>query len=115
MSLLEALLALMILGFSVVGYLDLFRGGATSVSSASDWMRTVAIAESAMEAATLGDALQAQQAGGVPEEGFVRRVEVRPWDGALSDVVVTVTSPQGASLTLHRLVRSGRLAAGMSR
>ncbi|MGQ0648793.1 MAG: type IV pilus modification PilV family protein [Gemmatimonadaceae bacterium] len=108
MSLLEALVALVILGLSVVGFLDVFQSGASSASRAADWAQTVAIAESAMEAATLGDALQAQQAIGAADERFARRVDVRPYRNDLSEVIVTVTSPRGSTFELHRLLRGTR-------
>jgi type II secretory pathway pseudopilin PulG len=115
MTLLEALLALVILGLSAVGYLDVYQGGATSAARAADWTQTVAVAESAMEAASLGDALQAQQAAGGPDERFVRRLEVRPYGHGVSEIVVTVTSPLGTTFSLHRLLRTSRLAPGIGR
>ena len=60
MTLLEALIALVILGLSAIGYLDVFQSSARAVRDADEWTRTVSMAESTMEAATLGDALQAQ-------------------------------------------------------
>ena len=111
MTLLEALLALVILGLSAVGYLDVFQSSARSVRDADEWTRTVSMAESTMEAATLGDALQAQNAvvgygsDGGAQGGFRRRVEVRPWRGRVQEIVVTVTSPRGTAFTLRRLTR----------
>jgi type II secretory pathway pseudopilin PulG len=105
-TLLEAMVALVILGLSAVGYLDVFQSSARSVRDADEWARTVAVAQSTMEAAALGDALQAQDAALVPDERFTRRVEVRPWSGRVSEVVVTVTSPRGTTFTLRRLTRA---------
>lgn len=108
MTLLEALVALVIIGLSAVGYLDVFQSSARSVRDAGEWTRTVALAESAMEAATLGDALQAQ-AGALPAEareaGYRERVDVRPWRPGVYEIAVTVTAPRGTSFTLHRLMR----------
>lgn len=108
MTLLEGLVALVILGLTAVGYLDVFQSGARSVQSAAEWSRAVAIAESAMEAAALGDALQAQEALGAPDARYSRQVVVRPWRGALSEVTVRVTSPRGSTFELRRLVRHHR-------
>ena len=112
MTLLEALIALVILGLSAIGYLDVFQSSARAVRDADEWTRTVSIAESTMEAATLGDALQAQNAlaGRVSDatgavSGFQRRVEVRPWRAHVQEIVVTVTSPRGTTFTLRRLTR----------
>jgi Tfp pilus assembly protein PilV len=105
MSLLEALVALVILGVSVVGYLDVFSSASRSVMQAEEWERTVAIAESAMESALLGDALQAQVALGTPDERFTRSIAVEPWRGEMRQIIVTVGSPRGATFTLRRLVR----------
>ena len=108
MTLLEGLVALVILGMTAVGYLDVFQSGARSVQQAAEWTRSVAIAESAMEAAALGDALQAQEALGAADGRYSRQVVVRPWRGALSEVTVRVTSPRGATFELRRLVRTRR-------
>ena len=105
MTLLEAMVALVILALSAVGYLEVFRAGASAGRDADEWTRTVAIAESAMEAATLGDARQAQDAVGAPAAGFRQQLEVRRWRSGIREVVVTVTSPRGVSFTLHRLAR----------
>lgn len=113
MTLLEAFLALVILGLGAVGYLDVFQGGARSLSQAEEWTQVVAVAESAMEAATLGDALQAQQALGVVDDRFSRRLELRPYGEDLTEVVVTVTSPRGATFSLHRLLRAPRPGVGV--
>lgn len=111
MTLLEALVALVILGLSAVGYLDVFRSSSASVRDADEWGRVVAIAETAMEGATLGDAMQAQRGALAPQDradGFAERVEVVPWRPGVSQVIVTVTSPRGTRFTLRRLAREPR-------
>lgn len=111
MTLLEALIALVILSLSAVGYLDVFQSSARSVRDAGEWTQVVALAESAMEGATLGDALQAEQ-GALPDEWrasrYDQRVEIRPWRAGVNEVVVTVTAPRGTTFTLRRLVRERR-------
>lgn len=113
MSLLEAFVSLVILGLTAAGYLDVFQSGASAAAQAAEWTHLVADAESAMEAAALGDALQAQQAIDAPDEGYTRRVDVRPFNEDVSDVVVTVTSPRGTVFALHRLVRTSPQVAGV--
>ena len=104
-SLLEALVALVILGVSAVGYLDVFQSGVASAIRSNEWTRLVAEAEAVVEAASLGDALQAQQALAEPDSGWERQLQVRPFAADLSELVVTVTSPRGTTFTVHRLLR----------
>ena len=113
MTLLEALLALVILGLSAVGYLDVYQASARSVRDAGEWTQVVALAESAMEGATLGDALQAQEAQGgtrrsTQSSGFGQDVTMRPWRPGVNEIVVTITSPRGLTFTLRRLARERR-------
>lgn len=115
MSLLEALVALVILGVSAVGYLDVFQSGVSTAVRAAEWTRLVAEAESVVEAATLGDALQAQQALSAPNDGWGRQLHVRPYASDLSELVVTVTSPRGTTFTLHRLLHTRGVGRERSR
>jgi hypothetical protein len=103
-TLFEALTALVILGLTAVGYLEVFQSGSRSAVHAHDWQRLVAEAESTMEGAMLARAptpLPVTTSG----DGYVRHVVARPWTPGVSEVVVTVTSPRGHTFALHRLVR----------
>ena len=93
MTLLEALVALVILGLSAVGCLQRFQSDATAVRRAAEWERAVAAAESRMEEAKLH-----------PAESGVR---VEAWSGRSSvrDLQVSVRLPDGATFVLHRLLR----------
>jgi type II secretory pathway pseudopilin PulG len=114
-TLLEAVIAVVILGLSAVGYLDLYRSSAGAARDAREWTQVVAAAEAAMEGATLGDAVQAraglpdaEPAPETPARGapsLRARVEVRPWRDGVREIVVTVTSAGGVSFALHRLSR----------
>lgn len=127
MTLLEAVIAVVILGLSAVGYLDIYRSSAAATRDAREWARLVATAETAMEGATLGDAVQAR--AGLPEavaeavagpqrDDAARErdgpapmrahVEVRPWGEGVREIVVTVTSARGTRFVLHRLARERR-------
>lgn len=100
MTLLEALVALVILGLATVGYLDVFQTSTRSVGSAAVWTETVSVAESAMEEVL---------AGGRPEpasNGYRSDVRVEPWREGLSEVTVRVIAPNGATFEIKRLVRS---------
>ena len=107
MTLLEALVALVILGTSVAGVLGVFQNGARSVQSADAWNRASVAAESALEEAVRarleGTTLTAPATDGEP--GLETRVEVQPWRGTVEDIVVRVTLPDGRAMTVHRLVR----------
>ena len=107
MTLLEALVALVILGTSVAGVLGVFQNGARSVQSADAWNRASVAAESALE-----EAVRARLEGTTPtapgassEPGLETRLDVQPWRGNVDDIVVRVTLPDGRTMTVHRLVR----------
>jgi Tfp pilus assembly protein PilV len=99
MSLLEALVALVVLGLTGVGFLEAFQGAARSARDAAAWSAAVAWAESGMEEATLGAPPEA--ADSLP--GYRRELAVRPWRAGVDEVTVTVTLPSGARFALRRL------------
>lgn len=101
MTLLEALVALLILGLTATGFLEGFRAGSRTARDAADWSAAVAAAEATLE----GALLQAP-----PPDSLARwqpRVATQPWEGAprVDVVSATVTLPNGAEFTLRRLVR----------
>jgi type II secretory pathway pseudopilin PulG len=112
-TLLEALVALVILALSAVGYLDVFQGSARAVRGAAEWSHLVSLAEARMEGATLGDGLQAQEArrradGSVNDAGYRQEVNVHRWRDGLNEVVVRITAPGGTTYELRRVVRERR-------
>jgi type II secretory pathway pseudopilin PulG len=104
MTLLEALVALVILGLSATGLLSLFQQVSVRAADSTAWTRVVAEADAAMEHAVLAPAGALADSGRV--RGVFRSVEWRSAADGLREVVVTVrdTTPNGPSLTLHRLV-----------
>jgi type II secretory pathway pseudopilin PulG len=106
MTLLEALLAVVILGLSAVGYLQVFQGSGQSVRLAEQWNRAAAVAESYMESELLSRRAGVAAPPPSAVDGITARVQVTPWRGRLRDVTVTVALPDGQTLTVHRLVRS---------
>jgi len=104
MTLLEAIVALVILGLVVLSYLELFAGTVRSSDQAQTWSQAVVYAEDAMETAKLSRgrplATAAERLGG----GFERRVEVNPYRPGLERVTVVVSLPQGGAFELERLV-----------
>ena len=114
MTLLESLAALVILGTTAVGFLEVFHTSARITRDAGEWAQVTAYAESAMEQTKLGapesDAVAAPR-------GATVRVETRPWAPGVEEVVVVVTSSSGRRLELRRLTRepARRGAPGVSR
>ena len=105
MTLLESLVALVILGLTALGFLQAFQVTTRSTRSSSDWVQAVSYAESAMEETKLGT-------NPVPfadslSSGHTRTMDVQPWPGiaGVEQVTVTVTLPGGGTFVLQRLVR----------
>ena len=105
LTLLETMVALVILGLVVLGFLAVFQSSTRLAGDSERWSRAVAYAEDAMETVKLepppGSAgpARAGLAG-----GFARSVEARAWDDSLRLVTVVVTLPDGGRVTLNRLV-----------
>ena len=74
MTLLESLAALIILGTTAVGFLEVFQTTARVTRDAAEWARVTAFAESVMERTKLADAEAITAPAGVSA-----RVETRPW------------------------------------
>lgn len=106
MTMLEALVALVILGASAAGFMGVFQNGSRSMQSASEWNRATAVAEAALE-----ESVREQIAGTDPVRspedvtGIQTRIVAQPWSDRVEDVIVRVTLPDGRSMTVHRLVR----------
>lgn len=107
MTLLEVLVALVILGTLAVGMIEVLAGTARVASGAEEWSRAVAHAEHRMETLKIDPA----PPGAAVEhlaDGFTIRVEERPWSTpGFMVVTVEVGLPGGGQHTLVRL-RSGR-------
>lgn len=103
MTLLEGVIALVVLGLSAVGFLDVFRSGADAATRAASWTELVQEAEAAMESASSGVPLEV-----VTRSDMRREVSTRPWRPGLDEILVEVRSPDGARFEVRRLVRSPR-------
>jgi prepilin-type N-terminal cleavage/methylation domain-containing protein len=103
LTLLEVLVALVILSLVVVGCLQLFSGSLGSAAAAGTWSQAVVYAEDAMEAAKLGPTGPRPTAVEALPGGFRRRVTVRPWSAGIVRVTVTVAFPGGGQFDLDRL------------
>ena len=109
MTLLEALAALVILGTTAVGFLQVFHSTARVTRDASDWAQVTAYAESVMEGTKVD--VRGDEPGDAPA-GVSARVETRAWAPGVAEVIVVVTSSTGRKLELRRLTREPR--AGQS-
>ena len=103
MTLLESIIALVILSLSAVGALGIFQGASRAAIDAQAWTVAASYAEQGIEAAKIGDRDVAAETQ-LPN-GFRRRIESKPAQQGLVDVAVTVEMPGGAQLVVHRLVQ----------
>lgn len=100
---LEILLALALTCLGVASYLELRAHDAGSRRMVENVERGAAVA-----ASVVADARARK--GGLPPDTtqlsglFVVRTTTSPWRGRVRDLQVTVTLPNGDSLTVHRLV-----------
>ncbi|HSY83167.1 MAG TPA: prepilin-type N-terminal cleavage/methylation domain-containing protein [Gemmatimonadaceae bacterium] len=98
LTLLEVLVALLILSMVVTGYLELFHGGHLLLARSRAWSQAIAYAADGMEQAKLGETNPAALPG-----GYRRRVTTTAWGPGLEMMTVTVTLPSGARFDLRRL------------
>jgi prepilin-type N-terminal cleavage/methylation domain-containing protein len=103
-TLLEAMVALVILGLVVLGYLELFGTTVRAAGGAESWSQAVAYAEDGMERVKLDPEDAVSRGGEVLPGGFERRVQSQPWRNGLQHVTVVVMLPGGGELALSRLV-----------
>lgn len=102
MTLLESIVALVILGLAAVGCLELFQRASVATRDTATWSRAVAAAELTMERAVITTAASLDTV-----DGRACRVDVRPWANGLREIVVSVDvepSSGAARVVLHRLV-----------
>lgn len=105
MTLLESLVALVVLGLAAVGFLEAFHTASRSTLDAAVWVQAVGYAEAAMEEAKLGTGAADRSLTDALPPGFALEIEVRPWLGteAIERITVTVALPGGGAFVLHRL------------
>lgn len=106
MTLLEVMVALVILGLVVGASLELFGGALRGAAGARAWSQAVVYAADAMEGAKTASVPLASRDS--PERlpgGFERWLERDPWgDAGLTTVRVVVVLPGGGRYTLERLM-----------
>jgi prepilin-type N-terminal cleavage/methylation domain-containing protein len=107
LTLLEVMVALVILGIVGVAILEVFGGSARAAASTGAWAQAVAYAEDAMERTKL---LPLSRPGTLSSTeslpgDFERWVETEQWAPGVHQVTVVVTLPDGGKFELSRLVR----------
>lgn len=110
MTLLESVVAFVLLAVVGIACLDLSRGATGLETRSVEWTRAVAIGDAVIAAAAAGAADDATLQGEPP--GREVRVQRTPWrDGAdgIEVLDVRVSLPTGESYRATRLVRSPRV------
>ena len=98
LTLLEVLVAMLILSIVVAGYLELFHGSHLLLARSRVWSQAVAYAADGMEQAKLGETRAVSLAG-----GFRRQVRSAAWASGIQIITVTVILPDGSHFDLRRL------------
>ena len=106
LTLLETMVALVILGLVVLGFLEVFQGSARLAADSETWSQAVAYATDEMEAVKLDPESAVAGSREALAGGFARQTETRPWGRGVRLVTVVVFLPRGGRLTLNRLVEA---------
>lgn len=104
LTLLEVLVALVILSLVGMAYLDLFHQSHRITTDSRQWSAAVGYAEDAMERVKL-QGVPAQPTVDDLPGGFKRQISARLWKPGLTVVEVTVALPGGGKFDLDRLVQ----------
>ena len=108
MTLLEAVIACVLLSVVGVVCLDQTRGAVRLQEQSVMWSSAVSRAESAFADAATGTPSSARLGGGMGDDSTVT-VERRPWRPGVDLVQVRVALPSGGAFDMVRLVPSPRL------
>jgi prepilin-type N-terminal cleavage/methylation domain-containing protein len=106
LTLLEVMVALVILGLVVTGYLEIFAGALRSTADARSWAQALVYGEEGQEQLKNEGTARARGGAATLGGGFTRRIVVSPWRQGVERATVIVTLPDGARLELDRLVRT---------
>lgn len=104
MTLLESLIAMVIVSLAAVGLLELFHVSNRGAADTREWVMAIAYAEEGLEAAKGGRIAMSAASSHRQADGLSREIRVIPFRDGVDDVVVTVRFSRGGSYTLHRLV-----------
>lgn len=104
MTLLEAMIAIVVLGLTAAGFLGALQTSSRATHDAEVWAHAVAYAESAMEETKLGAVAADPLSASLPG-GYKREVSAQSWVGGahMQLVTVRITLPGGGHFILRRL------------
>lgn len=104
LTLLEVMVALVILGLVATGFLETFAGALRGTAHARTWAQALVYAEEGQEMIKIDRAAQPPSAEIPLGGGFSRRMAMRPWSQGVARATVIITLPDGARFELERLV-----------
>jgi type II secretory pathway pseudopilin PulG len=102
LTLLESLIALVIVGLFAVGTLEALQVSSASSRNAADWATAIAYADAAMEEARLASRTTEARTAKAPA-GFTAITERMEREDGLQEIVITVAMPGGSRFHLRRL------------
>jgi prepilin-type N-terminal cleavage/methylation domain-containing protein len=103
LTLLEVLVALVILGLVATGLLDTLASTLRNTTEARSWAQALVYAEQGQQMVDV----EGLRSAGIDEPlggGFTRRLEVRHWGQGVSRATITIILPDGERFELDRLV-----------
>jgi prepilin-type N-terminal cleavage/methylation domain-containing protein len=104
LTLLEVMVALVILGVVATGFLEAFAGALRGTADARIWAQALVYGEQGQELIKIEGVDRAMRTDAALGGGFSRRIDVQPWREGLVRATVKVTLPNGARFELDRLV-----------
>jgi prepilin-type N-terminal cleavage/methylation domain-containing protein len=104
LTLLEAMVALVILGLVAAGFLETYAGALRATSQSRIWAQALVYAEQGHELIKVEGIGMASSIEGKLGGGFARRIAVRPWQEGVVRATVQITLPDGSQFELDRLV-----------
>jgi prepilin-type N-terminal cleavage/methylation domain-containing protein len=104
LTLLEVMVALVILGLVATGFLQTYAGALRGTAQAREWAQAVVYAEEGQEAIRIDGVPSAKSSEEPLGGGFTRRIATRSWAEGITRATVIVTLPGGSRFELHRLV-----------
>ena len=104
LTLLEVMVALVILGLVGTGFFETFAGSLQATARSRDWAQALVYAEEGQEAIKIGGPKSIPGTATPLGGGFSRRVSVHPWQHGVVRATVTVRLPEGVEFELDRLV-----------
>lgn len=104
LTLLETMIALVILGLVVTASFQLFGSALRSTNAAQAWTTATAYAEEGMELAKLDLAAAVARGSEALEGSYERRIRARTLSAEMTEVTVSVTFPDGGLFQVSRLM-----------